>query len=512
MYGAIERPPTPAVTPVRRRALALAVLLLALLSGLLLFHYIAVPATPTSAAASMQEGPESQAMVELHVRPQQLHLAYAGVEPGTAMTVSWTTYHRINDSAVWFADHPFRNTSRLTAHMASVASYYADEHYTLYTYHVTLPHLLPKTRYYYQVGSLHNVTRRSSVYHFRTARPSSDNHSFEMLMYADFGEHNAEGTVSLVSALADRLDFIWHVGDLSYADNAFQALDKDTNALGFVYEKAYNAWMNSLEPTMHHVPYMTTVGNHEAECYSPACVYSEAKQAQLSNFSAFNTRFRMPSAESNGTHNMWYSWNHGPVHFISISSESDFEGAPSNNKGTKVANGHFGDQLAWLEADLKAAVAMRHERPWILVGSHRPIYGLKVFKPTGHPKKKQEAILAAFEPLFLKYQVDMVVSGHQHAYERHLPIANRSPVLDGVSDDRSVYLNPGAPVYMVSGACGSAGGHEPYDGVAAQTWNVMYDNVHYGVSLLKANRSVLSWSFIDAGSGLAVDTFEIRKE
>ncbi|OQR96001.1 iron/zinc purple acid phosphatase-like protein [Achlya hypogyna] len=512
-YGAIETPKTPPVATTRRRALAVAIGLVVVFAALFVFHCLTVPgALHLTRTTSMEEGgAESETLVELHVRPQQLHLAYAGVEPGTAMTVSWTTYHRINDSAVWVAGHSFRNASHLAPHMASIASYYADDNYTLYTYHVTLRGLTPKTRYYYQVGSLGNATRRSSVFHFRTARPSNDNHSFEMLMYADFGERNAEATVSLVSALAERLDFIWHVGDISYADNAFHDLDKDVNALGFVYEKAYNAWMDSLEPTMHHVPYMTTVGNHEAECYSPACVYSAAKQAQLSNYSAYNTRFRMPSAESNGSHNMWYSWNHGPVHFVSVSSETDFVGAPSNNKGTHVPNGNFGDQLAWLEADLQRAVAERAERPWILVGSHRPVYGLKVFKPTGHPAKKQEAIMAAFEPLFLKYKVDMVVSGHQHAYERHLPVARNAPVLAGVSADRSVYDRPQAPVYMVSGACGSTDGHEPYNNIPAQTWNVMYDNEHYGVSLLKANRSVLSWQFVDAATGQAIDAFEIRK-
>ncbi|OQR95445.1 calcineurin-like phosphoesterase [Thraustotheca clavata] len=507
-YGAIDT-----TQPIRTRRLACGVatlIAIAISSLTFCYWYFDFP-RQLIIQAPVDDGPESSIVAELHVRPQQVHLAYAGTKTGTGMTISWTTYHRIRDSAVWFNSETFNSTEQLTPQMASIHSYYSDDSYTLFTYHVTLTNLEPKTVYYYQVGSLANVTRRSSVFHFRTARPSSDNHSFEMLMYADFGERNAESTVTFVSSLKDRLDLIWHVGDISYADNAFHTLDQDANALGFVYEKAYNAWMNALQSTMQEIPYMTTVGNHEAECYSPACMYSEVKQLQLSNYSAYNTRFRMPSEESNGSHNMWYSWNHGPIHFISVSSETDFPGAPTNNKGTKVENGHFGDQLAWLEADLVKANASRHNHPWIIVGSHRPIYGLKVFKASGHPKNKQKAILNAFEHLFLKFKVDMVVSGHQHAYERHLPIANGIPIMDGVSEDKRVYNNPQAPVYLVSGSCGSTDGHEPYENIPNQLWNVLYDNTHYGVSLLKANRSTLYWSFVDSATGQSLDQFELHK-
>lgn len=51
----------------------------------------------------------------------------------------------------------------------------------------------------------------------------------------------------------------------------------------------------------------------------------------LSNFTAYNARFRMPSPESNGTLNMWHSFNYGPVHFISIDTETGFEGAPEEH-------------------------------------------------------------------------------------------------------------------------------------------------------------------------------------
>ncbi|CAK4668502.1 unnamed protein product [Aphanomyces euteiches] len=441
------------------------------------------------------------------VEPRQLHLAFAGTSPGTGMTVSWTTYRKVNDSCVWYGV----TADDLSLEVqAEPRSYYADDNYTLFTYHATLDSLTPLTQYYYRVGSRANQTLRSAVHRFKTGRPTLPVHAndtFEAAIYADFGERNAEATVRLLTQFKDRVEFIWHVGDISYADNAFHALNADTAALGFVYEKAYNAWMDALEPTMQEVPYMTTVGNHEAECYSPVCIYSREKQAQLSNYSAYNARFRMPS---NGALNMWYSWNHGPVHFVSISSETDYDGAPSNNKGTSVENGHFGDQLSWLETDLGRV--NRSETPWVIVGCHRPVYGLKVYKANGKPKAKQQALQKAFEPHFLRHKVDVVISGHQHAYERHFPIAESKPHLEGVSLDRSRYRSPTAPVYIVSGSCGSTDGHEPYVDVAAQTWNVLYDNVHYGISTLRANRTALEWAFVHSVDGATIDHFTIVNE
>ncbi|KAG3188911.1 hypothetical protein PC128_g11989 [Phytophthora cactorum] len=43
---------------------------------------------------------------------------------------------------------------------------------------------------------------------------------------------------------------------------------------------------------------------------------------------------------------------------------------------------------------------------------------------------------AAFEALFLKYKVDVVRTAHEHCHERHTPIRNNQPVLDGASSDR----------------------------------------------------------------------------
>ncbi len=92
----------------------------------------------------------------------------------------------------------------------------------------------------------------------------------------------------------------------------------------------------------------------------------------------------------------------------------DFPGAPEPST--------FGDQLAWLENDLKIANSMRDIYPWILVAGHRPIYSSvhgesEDGKPIKHAKKIQEAM----EHLFHKYKVDLFICGHVHSYERIYP-------------------------------------------------------------------------------------------
>ena len=112
----------------------------------------------------------------------------------------------------------------------------------------------------------------------------------------------------------------------------------------------------------------------------------------------------MPARESGAVNNMWYSFDYAQVHFISIDTEVSFTDSPEG-PGTRLNAGPFGDQLSWLEADLKKATANRAQVPWIVVAGHRPYY-----TSSGGTASVQKA----FEPLFLQYGVDVVFLGHVH--------------------------------------------------------------------------------------------------
>ncbi|GAB9473491.1 Acid phosphatase [Globisporangium polare] len=439
--------------------------------------------------------------------PQQLHLAYAGAAAGTGMTISWTTYTQVTDPKVWVGSSA--GTLALSSAVVEVSTYYQEGKYSLYSYHATVAGLSPFTKYFYKVGSLSLSDFQSSPSSFMTARPTTTTDTFEIAVYGDFGaDKNAKETLSYVTdKLPGKVDFIYHIGDISYADNAFLSASE---FFGFFYEETYNRWMNSLTPVMKTLPYMVLVGNHEAECHSPSCLISTKKKDGLGSYNAYNSRFKMPSSESGGVKNMWYSFEYGPVHFTSVSSETDYAGAPSNSYSGRTYGG-YGDQLKWLEADLQKANANRNNVPWLIVGMHRAMYTLDQCDASGVPIGEALPVQKGFEELFIKYGVDVVVAGHVHTYERHYPIARNKAVLDGVSADKRVYTNPRAPVYITSGAAGNSEGHQTYK-VSDIPWNVLTNIQDFGISTLKVNRTALTWSYVATATGVKVDEFTMVKK
>ena len=63
---------------------------------------------------------------------------------------------------------------------------------------------------------------------------------------------------------------------------------------------------------------------------------------------------------------MYYSFDLGPVHFVSISTEFYY----FLNFGIHTVI----RQYKWLEQDLQRAVANGARTPWIIVFGHRPMY------------------------------------------------------------------------------------------------------------------------------------------
>lgn len=145
----------------------------------------------------------------------------------------------------------------------------------------------------------------------------------------------------------------------------------------------------------------------------------------------------MPSEESGGIMNMHYSFNYGPVHFISIDTETGYPGAAEETRYVLPCGG-FGDQLTWLENDLIKANQNRAERPWIFVQGHHPMY---------EGGSINADFQAAMEDLFYKYGVDIYFSGHVHSYERDYPVYKGVP--------ETSYNNPRATTYLMIGGAGN---------------------------------------------------------
>jgi hypothetical protein len=147
------------------------------------------------------------------------------------------------------------------------------------------------------------------------------------------------------------------------------------------------------------------------------------------NFTAYQHRFRMPGSETGGVGNMWYSFDYGLAHFISIDGETDFanspewpfardlkggETSPKENETYVTDAGPFGAvtnvsdtktyaQYQWLEKDL--ASIDRTKTPWVIAMTHRPMYSSQV-------SSYQANVRDAFQGLLLQYGVDVYLSGY----------------------------------------------------------------------------------------------------
>lgn len=301
-------------------------------------------------------------------------------------------------------------------------------------------------------------------------------------------EWSASYTYETLRAQVDgaAIDGVWHLGDMGYLDDSFG------HALGaFSYEAAYNSYMRWLEPIAAAVPYMVSPVNHESECHSPACLANhESWGLPLSNFSAFNARWAMPYEASGATSSMWYSFDVGPLHVVSLNSETDWPGAEEETTGdahiSSLPAGSFGrkgEYLAWLEADLRAASSARAAgsgRAWIVAGSHRPFAELE--KSHGE--------------LLRKYGVDAYLAGHTHSYSRstHTFAADNSSLLT-----------------VVVGGAGCDEMEQAPESAESGVGRGSFATARYATGTLRASVDELHWQLVDSANGMLLDEVVLTK-
>lgn len=210
---------------------------------------------------------------------------------------------------------------------------------------------------------------------------------------------------------------------------------------------------------------------------------------------------------------MWYSYNYGPVHFVSVNTETDWHGAEEEFEGdshlihnkwlnhTFLPAGSFappGEYFAWLEKDLKAAAEARSSGQgphWIIAGGHRP-YG---DTNSGHIK------------LFEKYGVDMYFAGHSHSYSRSAPVNGVTYVVVGGAGceemDGSYMDNDQGIKEHVCVQQGAPRTCEP--GFNVPEGSEIFATSRMAIGKLDANASMLHWRLYDSVDGEVLDEVTI---
>ena|SRR3990167_7726408 len=233
---------------------------------------------------------------------QNVHIALAG--DNSRMAVSWLTQDQTSTSAVYYG-----TASGVYTYTATSNSQTSYDSNAGWNHNVVLTGLLPNTQYFYICGD--QTYALSPQFNF-TTYPNTFVET-TIAVYGDLGIDNSANTISQLTTKAtnDEFDLFVHLGDISYAnDHPLQ------------YERTWNTWFESMQSAMAHIPYMVSVGNHESWCRNPVCA------VPTYNFTTYNQKFRMPGNESGSGTNMFYSFDYFNIHFVAVSTETDYPGQP----------------------------------------------------------------------------------------------------------------------------------------------------------------------------------------
>jgi len=442
--------------------------------------------------------------------PSQVHIALAGKNNNgiaNTMAISWSTINDTNQHLVKYGTE--------SGDYTLVSTGYSKQYYKTFHHHTVLsPSLKPNTRYYYIVGDENDGF--SKEFSFLSPQTTIDpNESFQFLVYGDLGVWYSHDTMSYIKKEVNtgEIDLIVHAGDIGYADDAF--LHRGC-MIKSCYESTWDKYMDLVEDWTSKIPYMTAPGNHEADCHDTDCLNDPIKQQKLSNFSAYNSRFRMPSKEcGSNALNMHYSFNYKNIHFIAIDSETGYPNAPLEHKYYYPCGG-FQEQLKWLENDLIVANTNRDEQPWIFAYGHRPIY---------QGNNTDVNLQIAIEDLLYKYNVDIYFTGHVHSYERTWP-TYKGEVLS--TDPKTAYINPLSTIYLILGGAGNdemSDANIPEVDNKAETllyknwsngdygpWSASVDLHHFGIGKVNIiNSTTLIFDYIQTSIDHIYDSIIIQK-
>jgi len=206
-----------------------------------------------------------------------------------------------------------------------------------------------------------------------------------------------------------------------------------------------------------------------------------------SRFSDFVRHFDLESP--------FYSFDYKNVHFLAMST----------GKSAFIPYAPGSAQYEFINVDLSRA-ANNTNVDWIIVYGYRPLYT----SPTIHPST--EILRETYAPLFEKYGVDLVMTSHNHNYQRSYPLVynvahSREPIIKDVN--ASYYSMPGVPIYVVVGTAGN----NLYDfrGQAPFMVTQFRETGFLHVNITKAEQNVLTGTFHNVGTGNYDDRFIIVK-
>lgn len=226
----------------------------------------------------------------------------------------------------------------------------------------------------------------------------------EFAAFADAGTWGETPLVMEALGSDTNVHMMIHAGDLSYG----------------LEEWKWNDFGSLIEPIARTRPYMIIPGNWDVKPNAS---------------DAFVNRYSMPLVyppDPPKEMNYFYSFNYSVFHIVMLNSYDPYDSTSR--------------QYKWLENDLQKAQKDKKKHPWLVVCFHSPMYSSN----TGHGGG-DEKFRGQIEHLLYQYDVDLVLTGHDHGYERTYPVYNNTIMQHSLQQ----YDHLKAPVHILVGTAGA---------------------------------------------------------
>jgi hypothetical protein len=281
--------------------------------------------------------------------------------------------------------------------------------YDYYQHEAPLTNLKPATTYTY-TPALDGVAVAAGAP--LTTAPNVGAGTIRFIAFGDSGVGSAEQKQLATRMTADRFDFALHTGDVAY-ETAAPAGPGGYPQLHSWFFDIYSSWLRTR-------PVFPSIGNHDEEA-NHAAPYRDV--------------FVLPANGASTTfpdHSVrYYSFDYGPAHVVVLDTELAFQDLTRRQA-----------QVQWLEQDLAAT-----RQPWKIAVFHRSPYS------AGGEHQSDFDVRAVFGPMFDRHHVDLVLSGHEHDYERTIPIretADGGPTVYVVTGGGGAKLYPAATAWWTA--------------------------------------------------------------
>lgn len=354
---------------------------------------------------------------------------------------------------------------------------------------VTLSGLTPDTKYFYSIGTTAAVQQVSANNFFTTAPPANTTRKIRIAAFGDCGQESS--AVNQTASLNAYQTYLTNNG-IDAAD-AWILLGDNAYNVGNATEyttKFFTPYAGSTNNILRNHKLFPSPGNHEYN-------NSQSSASRILRTWHYFSAFTFPqNGECGGvasTKPNYYSFDVGNIHFLSLDShgmESTDVNFPNSEMGT---NGATTIMKNWIDADLAA-----NTKKWVVAYWHHPPYS------KGSHNSDTEAQMINIRANFVRFLeqrgVDLIISGHSHAYERSYLIRNFltnwttfTPATHAVSSNTAKYDGTvaGAPykynstpldhgaVYVVAGNAGANNSSTTNFGDYAFPWAIATPGVFY---------------------------------